>query len=135
MDKKKSNTSPIEEKVLWRIPLEIILVTTVLAIPAYFLFDLTYAGLFWAGGFTGALSFWGLKISLTRLLSNLGRQVILRSLLFYLFRLLLIVLIFFIIILLYRKKVIVFAIGFSMLVIVIMVEAIIGLLGGKTWKN
>lgn len=135
MDKKKLNSSPTEEIVLLRIPREIILASTVLAVPVYFLFDLTHALLFWGGGLTAALSFWGLKTSVNRILANLGRKVIFRSLLLYLFRLLLIVLIFFIIILLYRKKVIVFAIGFSMLVIVIMVEAIIGLLSEKTWKN
>jgi hypothetical protein len=96
---------------------------------------LTNAWLFWAGGIIGALSFWGLKSSLTHILANLGRKAIRRSLLLYGLRLLLIVFIFFIIILLYQKRVIAFTIGFSMLIIVIMVEAIAGLFSRKRWKN
>lgn len=126
----------IEQIILKRIPLEIIFTSTLLALPVYLLFDLTNAFLFWLGGLISALSFWSLKTSLTKILANLGQQKTIRlSLAWYVLRILLIVIIFFIIILLYQKRVLAFALGFSMLLLVIMVEAIFGLISWRKWKN
>jgi len=129
MDKTKISPNGIEQTILRRIPLEITAVSSLLSLPAYLLFDFTTAYLFWLGGLLGALSFWSLKASLTKTLANLNQQKTIRlSLFWYIMRLLLIVLVFFIIILVYQKRVLAFALGFSLLLLVIMIEAIYGLI-------
>ncbi|HDJ24307.1 MAG TPA: hypothetical protein ENF17_10515 [Candidatus Aminicenantes bacterium] len=136
MDKTKISPNGIEQTILRRIPLEITAVSSLLSLPAYLLFDFTTAYLFWLGGLLGALSFWSLKASLTKTLANLNQQKTIRlSLFWYIMRLLLIVLVFFIIILVYQKRVLAFALGFSLLLLVIMIEAIYGLISQRKWKN
>lgn len=56
--------SPYEEKILRRIPLEILAVTALLTIPAALLFGLMTAGFFFAGGAMSAVSFLWLKQAL-----------------------------------------------------------------------
>ncbi|OQX55655.1 MAG: hypothetical protein B5M54_01400 [Candidatus Aminicenantes bacterium 4484_214] len=136
MDKTKISPNGIEQTILRRIPFEITAVSSLLSLPAYLLFDFTTAYLFWLGGLLGALSFWSLKASLTKTLANLNQQKTIRlSLFWYIMRLLLIVLVFFIIILVYQKRVLAFALGFSLLLLVIMIEAIYGLISQRKWKN
>ncbi|MFW6160516.1 MAG: ATP synthase subunit I [Acidobacteriota bacterium] len=114
---------PYEEKILRRVPGEIGALAFFLAIPAWIIFDLTTAGLFFLGGIVAATGFLSLKNSLTRFLLARKTPAVRSSLLLYGVRLLLIIAIFFFIILFYQEKIIAFAAGFSTIVIVFFFEA------------
>jgi hypothetical protein len=124
----------IEERVLRRVPVEIVAVAAALAFGAVLLFDLTTGLVFFAGAVLSALGFAWLRQSLTRILSG-GRKGALRSgVALYALRLVLICGAFFLIILLYPKKILAFGAGFSVLVVVSLVEGIRALLLLRTWK-
>ena len=129
------NTFEIEdERILRRIPREILGLATVLALPVCFLFDLLTAIVFFAGGALAALGFLWLKQSLTRFLLR-GKAGALRSaILLYALRLVLIYGVFFIIILLFPRKILAFGAGFSTIVLVFLAEGSGALLRMKTWK-
>jgi hypothetical protein len=129
------NTFEIEdERILRRIPREILGLAAVLALPAVFLFDSMTALLFFAGGALAALGFLWLKESLTRFLLR-GKTDALRSaILLYALRLVLICGVFFIIILLFPRKILAFGAGFSTIVLVFLAEGARALLRIKTWK-
>lgn len=116
-------TDPYEEKVLRRVPAEIIVLTIILAFPAWLIFNLTVAGLFLLGGIIAALGFISLKKSLSKFLLTRKTTSVRSSLFLYGLRLLLIIAIFFIIILLYQEKILAFAAGFSIMLIVFFFEA------------
>ena len=130
-------TSPFddqEERILRRIPGEILVLSAVLALAAWPLFDPPTALLFFAGGALAAVGFLWLKQSLTRFLLK-GRAGALRSaILLYALRLVLICGVFFIIILLFPRKILAFGAGFSAVVPVFLAEAVGALLRMKTWK-
>ena len=124
----------IEERILRRIPVEILVASAVLAIPAAFLFDPLTGLLFFAGGALAAVGFAWLKQSLVRFLDR-GRKGAMRSgIALYVLRLVLISGVFFLIILLYPKKILAFAAGFSVLVLVALIEGVRALLLLRTWK-
>ena len=124
-----------EERILKRIPLEIVLLSLVVAIVGLFFYDLIIGILILAGGIVAAINFIWLKQALTRYLTS-GKQKALRSTFaVYALRLLLILAIFFIIILFFSTKIIAFAVGFSTLVLVFLIEAIRGLAKLKKWNN
>jgi hypothetical protein len=124
----------IEERILRRIPVEVLVASAVLAIPAALLFDLLSGLLFFAGGALAAVGFAWLKQSLVRFLDR-GRKGALRSgIALYVLRLVLISGVFFLIILLYPKKILAFAAGFSVLVLVALIEGVRALLLLRTWK-
>jgi hypothetical protein len=124
----------IEERVLRRVPVEIVAVGAALALGAVLLFDLTTGLVFFAGAVLSALGFAWLRQSLTRILSG-GRKGALRSgVALYALRLVLICGVFFLIILLYPKKILAFGAGFSVVVIVSLVEGVRALLLLRTWK-
>jgi len=124
-----------EETFLRRIPFEIAIVSTLLAVPAILLFDPPTGLFFFAGGLFSALGFLWLKQSLTRLLSR-GVQGGRRSgVLLYALRLVLICAVFFLIILVYPKKILAFVAGFSTVVPVSLAVAVRGLLQLKKWKD
>jgi hypothetical protein len=123
-----------EERMLGRIPGEIVVVSAVLALAAWPLFGALTALLFFAGGALAAAGFLWLKQSLTRFLAR-GRAGALRSaILLYALRLALICGVFFIIIILFPRKVLAFGAGFSTIVLVFLAEAVGALLRMKTWK-
>lgn len=130
-------TSPFddqEERILRRIPGEILVLSAVLALAAWPLFDPPTALLFFSGGALAAVGFLWLKQSLTRFLLK-GRAGALRSaILLYVLRLVLICGVFFIIILLFPRKILAFGAGFSTVVPVFLAEAVGALLRMKTWK-
>ena len=130
------NTFEIEdERILRRIPREILGLAAVLALPVVFLFDPLTALVFFAGGALAALGFLWLKQSLTRFLLR-GKSGALRSaILLYALRLVLICAVFFLIILVYPKKIIAFVAGFSTVVPIALLEGIRGLLLMRTWKD
>lgn len=127
-------TAAPEERILRRVPLEILVIAAVLAAGAALLFDLPTGLVFLAGGALAALSFAWLRRSVSRLLAS-GRKGALRSgIALYALRLALICAAFFLIILVYPKKILAFGAGFSVVVLVSLVEGIRALLLLRTWK-
>lgn len=124
-----------EERILQRIPLEILLLALGLALAAWIVFDGVSAALVFGGGVLAALNFIWIKEAISRFLFS-GKQKALRSGIFvYGIRLLLILGVFFIIMLFFSKKILAFAAGFSTLVAVFIGEAVIGFSKLKRWKN
>jgi hypothetical protein len=128
-------TDPLEERILHRIPVEILAASAVLAVPATLLFDLPTGLVFLAGGAFSALGFVGLKQSLTRFLAREKKGALRSGIVLYALRLVLICAVFSLIILLYPKKILAFGAGFSVLVLVSLVEGIRALLLLRTWKD
>jgi hypothetical protein len=125
----------LEERILGRIPVEILAASAILAIPAALLFDLPTGLVFFAGGALSALGFAGLKQSLTRFLARDRKGALRSGIILYALRLLLICTAFLLIILLYPRKILAFGAGFSMLVLVSLVESVRALLLLRTWKD
>jgi hypothetical protein len=129
-----STFEPEDERILRRIPGEILLLSAVLALPAVFLFDTVTALLFFGGGALAALGFLWLKQSLTRFLLRDRAGALRSAILLYALRLVLICAAFFIIILLFPRKILAFGAGFSTIVLVFLAEGVGALLRLKTWK-
>jgi hypothetical protein len=128
-------TDALEDRILRRIPIEILTASAVLALPAMLLFDLPTGLVFFAGGALSALGFTGLKHSLTRFLARDRKGALRSGIILYALRLVLICAVFLLIILLYPKKILAFGAGFSMLVLVSLVESVRALLLLRTWKD
>ncbi len=140
-----------EEKILRRIPVEILVLSFVIALASIFLLNPLTALFIFAGGAFSALSFIWLKQSISRLLPIkkgnrhlkeeeavpfFEKKKALRSALaLYGIRLVLIIAIFFIIIFFFSRNIIAFAAGFSTMVPVFLAEAVVGLSRMKQWKN
>jgi hypothetical protein len=123
-----------QEKILRRIPKEIVFLALILAVPTALLFGLRPALVFLAGGTLSALGFSWLKRSLTRFLSRTGKAALKRGLLMYLLRLVLICAAFLIIILLFPREILAFGAGFSVLIPVFLFEGSRALYRMRTWK-
>ncbi|MGD9344791.1 MAG: ATP synthase subunit I [Candidatus Aminicenantes bacterium] len=132
---KKEILAAEEERILKRIPLEILLLSLVLAGGTWILFDVMSALLVFAGGILAAVNFIWMKQAVSRFLFTGKRKAIASGMAVYGLRLLLILGIFFIIILFFSEKIVAFAAGFSTLVIVFLGEAVAGLSKFKQWKN
>lgn len=130
-----TNSGSTQEKILRRIPLEILGLSVLLALPALFLFDGFASLLIIAGGAFSALNFVWLNRSLTGILLSGKTKALKSALPLFGVRLLLILAVFFIIIFLFSKKVLAFVAGFSMVIPVFMAEAILALTQMKQWKN
>lgn len=124
-----------EEKILRRIPKEILVVSLILAIGTVFVFDLITAVLLFIGGAIAAISFIWLKKSITRLLSLEKKKAVKSAVLFYGLRLILIIAVIFIIILFFQNKVLAFAAGFSAIIVVFLVEGVVAVSKMMRWKN
>ena len=152
-----------EERILRRIPVEIIILSFVIALGSIFLFHPTTALFILAGGAFSALSFIWLKRSISRLLTMknekkgdrhlyvkkgdrhlkeeepvpfFDKKKALRSaLILYGIRLVLIIAIFFIIIFFFSRNIIAFVAGFSAIVPVFLAEAVVALSRMKQWKS
>ena len=128
-------TDALEERILRRIPVEILAASAVLALPAGLLFDLPTGLIFFAGGAFAALGFAWLKQSLTRFLARERKGALRSAIILYALRLVLICAVFSLIILLYPRKILAFGAGFSMIVLVSLVEGVRALLLMRTWKD
>jgi hypothetical protein len=126
---------PDEEKILRRIPGEILLLAFFISCASLIFFGEFTSFFIFAGGALSALSFFWLKASITRFLIPDRKKAIRTSIVFYSLRLLLILAIFFIIIIFFSKRIIAFMIGFSVIVPVFLVEGILGLAKIKKWKG
>jgi hypothetical protein len=126
---------PIEERILRRIPLEILAAGAAAGLIALPFFGVTTALLVLAGGTLASLGFLWMKVSLTRFLQR-GKKAALRSgVLIYLTRFVLILAVFSFIIYLFPGKILAFVAGFSVLVPVFLVEGVFALVRVKTWKS
>jgi hypothetical protein len=156
-----TNNTMEEEKILRRIPLEIAVLSFIIALFSLLFFSPLTALFILAGGVFSAVSFIWLKQNISKLillkngcspseekgteskeekglspfLPPVSKKAILSTLLFYSLRLVLILAIFFIIIFFFSKNIIAFIVGFSMVVPVFMVEAGAMLLQLKKWKS
>lgn len=128
------NVDPIEERILRRMPWEIILVSFVLAIPAVFIFNILTAGFFFAGGVASAAGFAWLREAVNRLFLRPDKAGVKKAILIYALRLLLICIIFVVIIYISPRGVLAFVAGFSMLVAVALVEGIAAIIKMRPWK-
>lgn len=124
-----------EEKILRRIPLEIVALSCLLALIAFPLFDALTALLVIAGGALATLSFLWLRQTISKLLIPDKKKALRLALPFYLLRIVLILGIFFIIIFFFSKKILAFVVGFSTLVPVFLAEAVIALSKMRQWKS
>ncbi len=125
----------IEEKILRRIPLEIILISFFVSLASLAFFDALSSLFIFSGGAFSALSFFWLNRSLSKLLMGEKKKALKSTLIFYLIRLVLILTIFFIIIFFFSKKIIAFIAGFSIIILVIFLETLVAAFKGKEWKN
>jgi hypothetical protein len=124
-----------EERILLRIPREILGLSFVLAVGAWIIFDGVSAMLVFAGGTLAAINFIWMKQAISRFLYTGKKKAMRSGIAVYGLRLLLILGIFFIIILFFSEKILAFAAGFSTLIVVFLGEAVLGLSKLKQWKN
>ncbi len=124
-----------EEKILRRIPFEILILASVIALASLFFFKLLIALFIFAGGVLSTLSFIWLKQALTKFLLSGKKKALRSALALYGIRLVLILAIFFIIIFFFSRNIIAFVAGFSTMVPVFLAEAVVGLSRMKQWKS
>jgi len=123
-----------EEKILRRIPLEVSIIATLLALLGLLVFS-PMTGLFiLAGGLFSAAGFVWLKTALTRFLGPDRRKAVRSGLVFYLLRLFLLLAVFSIIILLFPRMILAFVAGFSSLILAFLIEAALAVSQMKKWK-
>jgi len=129
-------TEIADEKILRRIPWEILALALILALGALMVFD-AGSGLFvFLGGGLSSLGFIWLRQSVTRFLQNGGKKHAIRTaLLLYGLRLVLIIALFFIIILFFPGRIFAFIAGFSTVIPVFLVEAVAALSRLTQWKH
>ncbi len=125
----------LEERILKRIPFEILTLSFIIALFSLIPFDVLTSLFIFAGGGLASLSFIWLKTSLSKFLVPEKEKALKSGLVLYSLRLLLLLALFFIIIIFFSEKIIAFAAGFSMIILVLMVEAFVGLLELRKWKS
>jgi hypothetical protein len=125
----------VEEKILRRIPWEILLASFCLAIGVLILFNAVTGFFFFAGGVFAAANFLWLQKAISTFLLQRQRKALRSGIALYLVRLLLILAVFSIIILFLPREMFAFAAGFSTLLLVFLVEAIAAFLRIKQWKS
>lgn len=130
-----ASSDPLEEKILRRIPQEILVFSGILAIAAILAFDALTGIFIFVGGGVSALSFIWLRQSLVKFLSFSKKKAIKSAIALYGLRLVLILAVFFIIIFFFSTKIIAFVAGFSTIIGVFFVEAVAVLSRLKKWKN
>ena len=126
---------PFEERILRRVPLEILAAGAAAGLIALPFFGVTTALLVLGGGTLASLGFLWMKVSLTRFLQRERKAALRSGVLIYLARFVLILAVFSIIIFLFPGKILAFVAGFSVLVPVFLVEGIFALVRVKTWKS
>ncbi len=125
----------IERRILQRIPLEILLTSFILSIPALFFFNIAAALFILAGGFYSAINFIWIREAVFKFLPQGKKKSYKSAIVTYTLRLLLIIPIFFIIIYFFSSKILAFVVGFSTIIPVFLVEAVFTLSRLKKWKN
>jgi hypothetical protein len=131
----RSYSDPLADKILKRIPWEVFGLSFLLAVAASFIFDIVTGLFVLAGGALSTVNFIWLNQTLSKVLLRDKRKALKTSGLVFALRLVLILAIFFIIIFFFSKKIIAFAAGFSLIIVVLLFEAITVMSRLKTWKN
>lgn len=126
---------PFEERILRRVPLEILAAGAAAGLIALPFFGLTSALLVFAGGAMASLGFLWMKVSLTRFLQRDRKSALRSGVLTYLARFGLILAVFSFIIFLFPGRILAFVAGFSVLVPVFLGEGVFALVRVKTWKS
>lgn len=135
-DGEKGSSPPsYEERILRRIPWEILVLSLFITLLSLIFFGVLTSVFVFAGGVLASLSFIWLKTSLGKVLIPGKKKALKSGLALYSLRLLLILALFFIIIIFFSEKIIAFAVGFSAIILVLMMEALIGLTELKKWKS
>ena len=124
-----------DEKILRRIPREILGLSGVLGVGAVALFGVLTGLFVLLGGTTAATAFAWLRHSVTKLMVPGQRRAVRAGVLLYGLRLVLILAIFSIISLFFSTHIYAFVFGFSTLVPVFLGEAAVALSRLKKWKN
>jgi hypothetical protein len=124
-----------EERILRRIPLEITFLSLLFSVVSLFFYDWIIGILIFTGGIVAAINIIWLRQALTHYLTSSKQKALKSMFAVYTLRLLLILAIFFIIILFFSTKIIAFAVGFSTLILVFLIEAVVGLSKLKKWNN
>jgi hypothetical protein len=128
-------TDELENRILKRIPFELLAASAVLALSLALLRGWVTGVFVFAGGVVSTLGFIGLKSALSRILQP-GRKGTLRSfLLVYGARFALILAFFLIIIFWFPRKILAFVAGFSTLVPVFLYEGAAAIWRMKSWKS
>lgn len=130
-----SKHASVEERILRRIPVEILSLSLLFGVAASLIFGLSLGLFVLAGGVVSALNFLWVHQTLSKALLQEKGKVLKGSTLGFAIRFLLILALFFIIIFFFSKKIIAFAVGFSMIIVVLLIEAVAALSRQRTWKN
>ena len=128
-------TDALEQRIIRRIPVEVVVLAAVLALGAALLLDPVTGLIVFAGGVFAALGFVWLRQSLWRFLSREKKGALRSGILLYALRLVLICAVLLLIILVYPRKIIAFVAGFSAIVPVALFEGLRGLVLMRTWKD
>jgi hypothetical protein len=128
-------SDPREERILRRIPWEVFGVSSLLAVCASLVFDISTGLFVLGGGILSAINFAWLRQALSSVLLLEKKRALKASALVFMLRLILILGIFFIIIFFFSKKGIAFAAGFSVIIVVFLIEAGLAISRMKKWKN
>jgi ATP synthase I chain len=124
-----------EERILRRIPLEILAFSLVIAAASMFIFSLRTGLFVFAGGCLAAASFLWLRQTISRFLGPDKNKAIMSGVLIYLLRLLLIIGVFSIIIFAFPRMILAFAAGFSTIILVFFAEAVRAISQMRQWKS
>ncbi len=125
----------LEERILRRIPLEILVFSLVVACASLVLFSPRTSLFVFAGGVCSAASFSWLKQTISRFLGQDKKKAIKSGIFIYLVRLLLIIGVFSIIIFQFPRMILAFAAGFSTVILVFFVEAVRAISQIRQWKG
>lgn len=127
-------TTSLEDRVLRRLPLEILAFSLAIAAGSLLFFSFLTGLFIIAGGLFSAASFIWLRHTVTRFIGPDRKAALKSGILFYVIRLFLIIAVFLIIILLFPRLILAFAAGFSSLVPATLAEAVMALSQMKRWK-
>ena len=130
-----STDDPLEERILKRIPREVLGLSFFMAVATSFLFDVWTGFFVLAGGVLSTLNFIWLHQTFSKVLLHEKQKALKTSIMVFGLRVLLILAIFFIIIFFFSKKIIAFAAGFSSIIVILLFEAVTVMSRPKTWKN
>jgi ATP synthase I chain len=127
-------TMNLEDRILRRLPLEILAFSLAIAAASLLFFSPLTALFILAGGLFSAASFIWLRQTVSRFLGPDSKAALRKGIVFYILRLFLIIAVFLIIILLVPRMILAFAAGFSSLVPAILAETAMALSQMKRWK-
>jgi len=130
-----TSIDPLEERILARIPWEVLACGALLAVAAFVLFDLPTGLFVLAGGAVSAAGFMGMKSGLSHVLLKPKSKALRSGLGLFALRLVLLLLIFSIIILIYPRKLPAFVAGFSTVIPVFLMEAVRAISRTRAWKS